>query len=200
MASASQGENLRQTFPSSPRRNQPCPHLDLDVWLPECERMNVCCLSCTVCVLCYAALAMEHAGLGAFQVPGISGLLRVKQLQGTWTELSEWCELQGEMTLTLFRRVRLKTQMQGQLCPEFWCFPDFEGLECKIHSEVCAVCVQACLLASVMSDSDPMDWSLPGSSVHGILQQEYWSGLPYPSPGDLPDPGTELPRLLHLPH
>ena len=23
---------------------------------------------------------------------------------------------------------------------------------------------------------DPMDYSLPGSSVHGILQQEYWSG------------------------
>ena len=22
--------------------------------------------------------------------------------------------------------------------------------------------------------------------------QEYWSGLPFPSPGDLPDPGIEL--------
>ena len=30
-------------------------------------------------------------------------------------------------------------------------------------------------------------------------RQEYWSGLPFPSPGDLPDPGIELmcPRL-HL--
>ena len=27
-----------------------------------------------------------------------------------------------------------------------------------------------------------MDCSLPGSSVHGIFQQEYWSGLPLPSP------------------
>ena len=25
----------------------------------------------------------------------------------------------------------------------------------------------------------------------GILQQEYWSGLPLPIPGDLPDPGIE---------
>ena len=33
-----------------------------------------------------------------------------------------------------------------------------------------------------------MDCSLPGSFVHGILQQEYWSGQPFPSPGDLPDP------------
>ena len=39
---------------------------------------------------------------------------------------------------------------------------------------------------------DPMDCSLPGSSVHGILQQEYWSGLPFPSPRDLPNPGIEL--------
>ena len=33
------------------------------------------------------------------------------------------------------------------------------------------------------------DCSPPGSSVHGFSSQEYWSGLPSPSPGDLPDPG-----------
>ena len=26
----------------------------------------------------------------------------------------------------------------------------------------------------------------------GFPRQEYWSGLPFPSPGDLPDPGIEL--------
>ena len=31
----------------------------------------------------------------------------------------------------------------------------------------------------------------PGSSAHGIFQQEYWSVLPCPPPGDLPDPGIE---------
>ena len=25
----------------------------------------------------------------------------------------------------------------------------------------------------------------------GFLGQDYWSGLPFPSPGDLPDPGIE---------
>ena len=25
----------------------------------------------------------------------------------------------------------------------------------------------------------------------GFPSQEYWSGLPFPSPGDLPDPGIE---------
>ena len=39
---------------------------------------------------------------------------------------------------------------------------------------------------------DHMDCSLPGFSVHGILQARViWSGLPFPSPGDLPNPGIE---------
>ena len=39
--------------------------------------------------------------------------------------------------------------------------------------------------------SDPMDCSLPGSAVHGILQARVLEWLPLPSPGDLPDPGME---------
>ena len=34
-----------------------------------------------------------------------------------------------------------------------------------------------------------MDYSPLGYSVHGIFQQEYCSELPFPSPGELPDPG-----------
>ena len=30
----------------------------------------------------------------------------------------------------------------------------------------------------------------------GLSRQEYWSGLPFPSPGDLPDPKID-PGLLH---
>ena len=36
-----------------------------------------------------------------------------------------------------------------------------------------------------------MDYKLPGSSVHGVFQQEYYSGWPFPSPWDLPDPRIE---------
>ena len=43
---------------------------------------------------------------------------------------------------------------------------------------------------------DPTDCSPPGSCLHGILQQEYCSGLPFPSPGDLPDPGIEPTSLM----
>ena len=38
---------------------------------------------------------------------------------------------------------------------------------------------------------DPMNCSPPGSSVHEFSRQEYWTGLPLPSPGDLLDPGIE---------
>ena len=30
----------------------------------------------------------------------------------------------------------------------------------------------------------------------GFSRQEYWSGLPFPSPGDLPDPGIEPMSLV----
>ena len=42
----------------------------------------------------------------------------------------------------------------------------------KIESEVIQLCP---------TPSDPMDCSLPGSSVHGFSRQEYWSGVPLPS-------------------
>ena len=29
----------------------------------------------------------------------------------------------------------------------------------------------------------------------GVSRQEHWSGLPFPPPGDLPDPGTETAFL-----
>ena len=66
------------------------------------------------------------------------------------------------------------------------------------------VCV--CSVAKMcLALCDPMDCSLPGYSVHGIPwtvahqsplslgfpRQEHWSGLPFASPRDLPDPGIE---------
>ena len=46
----------------------------------------------------------------------------------------------------------------------------------------CSICPTLC---------GPMDYSPPGSSVHGIFQERYWSGLPFPTPGDLPNPGIK---------
>jgi len=40
-----------------------------------------------------------------------------------------------------------------------------------------------------------MDCILPGSSVHRIFQARTLEWLPFPFPGDLPDPGIEAPGL-----
>ena len=50
---------------------------------------------------------------------------------------------------------------------------------------------------SCLSLCDPMDYSPPEDRGQGFFRQEYWSGLPYPSPGDRPNPGIE-PRSLAL--
>ena len=52
-------------------------------------------------------------------------------------------------------------------------------------------CMHAKSLQSRPTLCHPMDHSLAGLSVHGISRQEYWSGLPRPLLGDLPDPGIK---------
>ena len=44
-----------------------------------------------------------------------------------------------------------------------------------------------------------MHYSSPGSTVHRISQAKSWSRLPFPTPGDLPDPEIEsqFPASLH---
>ena len=60
------------------------------------------------------------------------------------------------------------------------------------------MCVCAKLLQLCPTLCDPMDHGLPGSSVRGILQQEYWSGLPCPPPGIFPTQGSNTWLLCLL--
>ena len=43
-----------------------------------------------------------------------------------------------------------------------------------------------------------MSWTIAhqASRSMGFSRQEYWSGLPFPPPGDLPDPGIETASLM----
>ena len=53
-------------------------------------------------------------------------------------------------------------------------------------------CVCACSCDQLCPTlCNPMNFNAPGSSVHGPTRQEYCSGLPFPTRGDLPDPGVE---------
>ena len=52
-----------------------------------------------------------------------------------------------------------------------------EALNCSVAQSCPTLC-------------NPMDCSPPGPSM-GVFRQEYWSVLPFPSPGNLPHPGIE---------
>ena len=56
-----------------------------------------------------------------------------------------------------------------------------EGLY-ESESEVTQSCPTLC---------DPWTVAHQAPPSMGFSRQEYWSGLPFPSPGDLPDPGIE---------
>ena len=46
-------------------------------------------------------------------------------------------------------------------------------------------------LSHVQLFATPWTVAYQASLSMGFSRQEYWSGLPFPSPGDLPDPGIE---------
>ena len=55
------------------------------------------------------------------------------------------------------------------------------GVGCHFLLQCMKVKSESEVAQSCPTLSDPMDCSLPGSSIHGIFQ-EYWSGVPSPSP------------------
>ena len=66
----------------------------------------------------------------------------------------------------------------------------YEGIHYDHHHVLCAH------VSDFLCDSS--DCSPPGSME--VPRQEYWSGFPFPSPGELPDPGIEpaSPATSHL--
>ena len=65
----------------------------------------------------------------------------------------------------------------------------FQSFMPGLNSMCCAV---LCLVAhSCLTPCDPMHCSLPAPLSMGFSRQEYWSGLPCPPPGDLPNPGIK---------
>ena len=81
-------------------------------------------------------------------------------------------------------------------------YTNYVGIWCMItdvydYIETCFIPLaspSACSLSHIRL-CDPVDWNLPGSSVHGILQARILEQF---TPGDLPDPGIE-PMSLAFP-
>ena len=60
-------------------------------------------------------------------------------------------------------------------------------------SDICALCAQA--LSRVCLFATPWTVILQAPLTMGFSKQGYWSGLPFPPPGDLSNPGIELVSL-----
>ena len=98
--------------------------------------------------------------------------------------------------IRVFKRKKEKNQKYGSLSWQFWIQVN---TVIRMHDKVASitteiiiyvVCVCAC---SVTSNSL---WAHglypPGSSVYGVFQTRILEWVVFSSPGDLPDPGTEL--------
>ena len=79
------------------------------------------------------------------------------------------------------QRVEIKDMNTSQQGKGLW--------ECRVLSHFS--CVQLLETSQTVTRRAPLSMGFSG--------QEYWSGLPCPPPGDLPDPGTE-PVFLSLLH
>ena len=92
------------------------------------------------------------------------------------TEATLWCPFLYKLRLF---PARAKSEPFLDF-PQFFIADTFLSLT---HTHLCC-----CLLTqSCLTLCRPMGCNPPGY-VHGIFHQEYWSGLPFPPPRDLPDP------------
>ena len=62
---------------------------------------------------------------------------------------------------------------------------------CSVFMEL--IFLLSCVSGSVMSNSFESSWTVANQAPlsMGLSGQEYWSGLPFPTPGDLPNPGIK---------
>ena len=65
------------------------------------------------------------------------------------------------------------------------------NIEGSWHAFKCACIMHAQLLSRVWLFEIPWTVARQAPLSMGFPRQEYWSGLPFPPPGDLPDPGIQ---------
>ena len=90
------------------------------------------------------------------------------------------------LLLSHFSRVRLcvTRQTEAHQAPPSWDSPGKNtGVGCHFFLQCMKVKSESEVAQSCSIFSNPMDCSLPGSSINmGFSRQEYWSGVPLPSP------------------
>ena len=79
--------------------------------------------------------------------------------------------------------------------------PSFHGLILKVTFYHISCIIFSVLRHSVMSSSLATPWTVAHQAPLSVRfpRQEYWSGLPFPPPTDLPDPGIEPMSPMSFP-
>ena len=103
-------------------------------------------------------------------------------------------ESQLSLHLCSWQHIHKNQNVQATQCPSvdgwinrMWSIHTIEYLCVCLHAHTCA---QPCLTVI------PWTIALQAPLFMGFSRQEYWSGLPFPSPGDLPNCGTEPSSLM----
>ena len=107
-------------------------------------------------------------------------------------------------------RLQLSNQVVGFWVPRCWqsdkliwrlprlpSFQSHSSFPDRLKPDICIVC--ACMLSSfshVELFVTPRTVACQTPLSVGFSRHEYWSGLPCPPPGDLPDPGIESTSLM----
>ena len=102
------------------------------------------------------------------------------------------CVLGYKQTLKMIRQGKVKLVVLAKLCPALR-ESEIEYYATMAKTSVCHWHSVAQLYPALC---DSMDCHRPGSSVLGIFQAIFWIGLPFPTPGDLPDPGIRPASLM----
>ena len=90
-----------------------------------------------------------------------------------------------------------KIQDSGHLTSKFM---HLATVHCACVCVCVCVCVHACSVAQRVADSLQPCGLSPARILcsWNFSRLEYWSGLPFPTPGNLPDPGIKPASLVFL--
>ena len=105
--------------------------------------------------------------------------------------LANWSEIDKLIILTpsLWVKVQNMPWFSWILCLVYLKFPIAKKTRPPSLDYYAVLCL---ITQSCPTPCDPMDCSLPGSSVHGNLQARILEMLPCPPPGHFPNPGIDV--------
>ena len=131
--------------------------------------------------LCFLFLLLDLFSL--FFLSGLSLFLASSNKLILWKE---------ELCLILKETYNLSSKSRSfqQWCRYYWCLFVFSwhSSHVWVHAKLLQSCSILCAMLGTVSRQAPLSM--------GFSRQEYWSGLPSPPPGDLPDPGIKPASLM----